>query len=198
MKQLTRRLSQQATFTDASPSILAVDKQEIYLQKLEFEATTLTYLDFIVILSFYFISIFILDLQQIESLKGSLCLILFVICLPGLFLTFPDEQLSFGEGSLIFQCLLLSIFCNNSNTTASLISICSVIALMPGLLRLKKLPYLEHLFVLPLLSLWMQQTISDYLTLEYWTNCSQFFMDNWEIITIWICIGLVSGFLVPK
>lgn len=190
MKQLTRRLSQQATFT-ASPSILAVDKQEIYLQKLEM--ATFNYLDLTCILGYCLISTFVLELPQSQCLKGCIYLLLFIICLPGLFLTFPG-QFSFGEGSLIFQCLLLSI--SSYSNLMTLISTSSVIALTPRLLKFKTLPNLDHLLIIPILSFWVQMTMPS-LTLDLLMAWQQFVVENGKMLVIW-SLGMIVYMMLPK
>lgn len=106
MRQLTRKLSQQATFRTSPQSILAVNKQEIYLDNLE--ESKPNWIDLFIWTVYVLLCLFI-NLDYFQIIHSTACLLLFTICLPKLFL----KQLgiwTFGEGCLLLQVLFTYLF----------------------------------------------------------------------------------------
>ena len=107
MHQLTRKLSQQATFT-SSPSILAIDDQEIFVDNLIF--SNIGYKDFILIIS-SLVVIYFDDKEKGIAFIFNLfiCQLIFITAFPRFFLHFYGI-FTFGEGSVVLQSIITFIY----------------------------------------------------------------------------------------
>ena len=208
MKQLTRKLSLQATFTSC-PSILAIHEQEIYLENLD--ALTWSYADLALVFSHGAI-LHVLGFTWPIVAIGLTCQLMYVLLvLPRIFVCFLG-RFSFGEGCIIAQSAMLFVYVSSveltglqawSNlnlsgvilkATALTILFVNILELVPGLSWVKKLPYLHSFLALGSLLVFTGPIlcyaidVHDFLNLTYFKAS----LKSGALIGIWIFTGAFS------
>jgi hypothetical protein len=220
MKQLARKLSQQATFT-ASPSILAMSDNEICFNNME--ALTLGITDMTLVLCHILILIGYNEFDMKIMIIGLICHFFYMICLPQIYLNYPG-MFSFGEGCLVAQsCLIfayrtclaildqtstssdqdlsaysaLSLILKSITLTLLVVSICP---LLPRLKWINQLPQVFPIMVLTVTILVTAPFMNNVLNAQIISKIFKHFINHGQtsgiLVILWICQFSTTLFLI--